>query len=162
MPPAYFLDASTKKYIKKSSNFTKKMLDTEPCVWYSIGARGTSMSKSAYAMKREIAPKGGNFRGVCPVSSELAVRNRAAEIFLWTMRYTKRISFGQGRNRPFRVPALKGAGAQCRLLFRPKPDTHGKVYRKSHPYGQTYGAANGAENYSYDFGGKKHGNRKET
>ena len=64
------------------------MLDTAPCVWYSIGARGTSMSKSAYAMKREIAPKGGNFRGVCPVSSNLAVRNRAAEIFLWTGRYT--------------------------------------------------------------------------
>ena len=42
----------------------------------------------ATAMMREIAPKGGNFRGVCPVSSELAVRNRAAEIFLWTGRYT--------------------------------------------------------------------------
>ena len=61
------------------------MLDTEPCVWYSIGARGTSMSKSAYAMKREIAPKGGNFRGVCPVSRPVgSARNRAAEVFLTT------------------------------------------------------------------------------
>lgn len=29
-----------------------------------------------YAMKREIAPKGGNFRGVCPVSSVLTVHNQ--------------------------------------------------------------------------------------
>ena len=128
------------------------MLDTAPCVWYSIGARGTSMSKSAYAMKREIAPKGGNFRGVCPVSSELAVRNRAAEIFLGPCDIPAYIVW-TGRE-PANPGSARKRGAQRRLLFRPKPDTHGKVYRKSHPYGQTRGAANGAENYSYDFGGK--------
>ena len=34
---------------------------------------------SAPAMIREIAPEGGNFRGVCPAFPCLGVRNRAAE-----------------------------------------------------------------------------------
>ena len=36
-------------------------------------------AQAYYAMKREIARKRGNFRGVCPVPNECSVRNRAAE-----------------------------------------------------------------------------------
>ena len=39
-------------------------------------------TQAYYAMKREIARKRGNFRGVCPVSNECSARNRAAETYL--------------------------------------------------------------------------------
>ena len=44
----------------------KKYLDRMETNWYINGAR-VRYAQAYYAMKREIARKRGNFRGVCPV-----------------------------------------------------------------------------------------------
>ena len=67
-------------------NFCKKSkfsIDRKRVIWYPIRARKGGLCPKACktAMKREIASKGGNFRGACPASALLSARNRAAEIF---------------------------------------------------------------------------------
>ena len=74
-------------------------------------------AQTYYAMKREIARRRGNFRGVCPVPAK-PVRNRAAEtspIHAYIARRGVR------------------TGQKSRFVFRTRPDTHGCVYRERNP-----------------------------
>ena len=55
-----------KLFLKNSIKITKKFLDRSEYCCYINGAR-VRYAQAYYAMKREIARKRGNFRGVCPV-----------------------------------------------------------------------------------------------
>ncbi len=67
-------------------------------------------------MMWEIAPKGGNFRGVCPVWGEFLHVIGRLSVFVH-----ERISLVREGDRP-----------RSRFVFRSRSDTHGCVYEKTH------------------------------
>ena len=100
---------------KNSAKISKNLLTISPpfgILFERAGVGLLRLSRQRDAMKREIAARAGNFRGVCPASQ--GARNRAAELFS-CMAYI----------------ACAGRPAKSRFVFRAGPDTHGCVYEKT-------------------------------
>ena len=110
-------------------------------------------------MKREIAPKGGNFRGVCPASSLWAARNRAAECFLVPRRYAYIVCTGEtGR---IRAAVMLLCAPKAGLFFGQSLIRTVWWKEKAHPYDTRSGSPNAAE-YRTNLEENTHGNREET
>ena len=94
--------------------FPEIMLDILEAPWYIIQVRGRN-KYARTAMKREIASKDGNFRGVCPVIGRL---NCFCSVKRISLRQEERVGLG----RPF---------------FMARSDTHGGADSKQFDRTQT-------------------------